>query len=86
MLLLSDAAEADAIPELRIDNNDVKCSHAATIGELDEDELFYFASRGIGEETARQLIVEGFLTSITNELGIEGLDQSLLQQVMPRIT
>lgn len=61
ILLLSPNAKAEAIPNLEIKTDDVKCSHAATIGKIDEEELFYLQSRGISEIQAKEMIVEGFL-------------------------
>jgi Fe-S cluster assembly protein SufD len=60
-LLLSPNAEMDIKPELQIYADDVKCSHGATIGTLDEDQLFYLRSRGIPEEAARALLIRAFL-------------------------
>lgn len=60
-LLLSDGAEIDAKPELEIYADDVKCSHGATAGELDEEQLFYLRSRGVMEAEARDLLVTAFL-------------------------
>ncbi|MCR9218701.1 MAG: Fe-S cluster assembly protein SufD [Alphaproteobacteria bacterium] len=61
-LLLSDGAEVDAKPELEIYADDVACSHGATAGDLDHDQLFYLRARGIPEATARGLLIEAFLT------------------------
>ena len=60
-LLLSDTAEVDCKPELEIYADDVKCSHGAACGELDKEALFYMQSRGIGEEEAKQLLIEAYL-------------------------
>ncbi len=60
-LLLSDAAEMDVKPELEIFADDVKCSHGATLGALDPDQLFYLRARGITEGAARALLVRAFL-------------------------
>ena len=60
-LLLSPDAEVDTKPELRINADDVKCSHGATVGELDDDQLFYMRSRGVNETEAREMLVRGFL-------------------------
>ena len=60
-LLLSRKAEADAKPELEIYADDVVCSHGATVGELDETHMFYLKSRGIGEDEARNMLIEAFL-------------------------
>jgi Fe-S cluster assembly protein SufD len=61
-LLLSPNAEIDSKPELRINADDVKCSHGATVGELDADQLFYLRSRGVAEQDARAMLVRGFLS------------------------
>jgi Fe-S cluster assembly protein SufD len=60
-ILLSDRAEIDTKPELEIFADDVKCSHGATAGALDEDALFYMRARGIGLDEARRLLVEAFI-------------------------
>ena len=60
-LLLSNTAEVDCKPELEIYADDVKCSHGAACGELDKEALFYMQSRGIGEEEAKQLLIEAYL-------------------------
>ncbi|HZF35813.1 MAG TPA: Fe-S cluster assembly protein SufD [Candidatus Angelobacter sp.] len=69
-ILLSDRAEIDTKPELEIFADDVKCSHGAAAGELDEDALFYLRARGIGQAEARRMLVEAFvgetLESISN--------------------
>ncbi|MBI4176269.1 MAG: Fe-S cluster assembly protein SufD [Candidatus Aenigmarchaeota archaeon] len=59
-LLLGEHAEADPVPYLEIDNNEVKCGHATTVGQVDAEKMFYLMSRGLGEEEARARIVEGF--------------------------
>ena len=61
-LLLSPKAGVNAKPELEIFADDVKCSHGATIGELDANQLFYLRARGIPEATARQMLVEAFVS------------------------
>lgn len=60
-LLLSPQAEIDSKPELRINADDVKCSHGATVGELDADQLFYLRSRGVPEPDARAMLIRSFL-------------------------
>lgn len=67
-LILSDQAEIDAKPELEIYADDVKCSHGATIGELDQEALFYLQSRGIPEQQARGLLVSGFAQEIIDQI------------------
>lgn len=59
-LLLSDSAEADAIPNLEIHNHDVKCSHGSTVGRVDEEKLFYLMARGVSAEQAKMMMVRGY--------------------------
>lgn len=61
ILLLSDTAVAEAIPELEILTDDVKCSHAASISRIPEEHIFYLMSRGIPRREAEEMVVEGFL-------------------------
>jgi len=63
-LLLSKKAHADAIPGLEILANDVRCTHAAAIAQIDADQLFYLRSRGLREELAQRLVIEGFLGAL----------------------
>lgn len=72
-LVLSDHAKADSKPELEIENNDVRCSHAASVGQIDENEIFYLQSRGIDRELAKQLIVKGFLEEVLGRVTREDL-------------
>lgn len=80
-LLLSDAAEIDAKPELEIFADDVKCSHGATAGDLDPEALFYLRSRGIGAQEARHMLIEAFLTGSIRELAAEGLCPALITSI-----
>jgi Fe-S cluster assembly protein SufD len=66
-LLLSRTGQADTKPELRIFADDVKCSHGATVGELDRDALFYLRSRGVPESAARALLVDAFIDEILED-------------------
>lgn len=61
ILLVSAEAKAEAVPNLEIETDDVKCSHAATVGKIDEEEVFYLQSRGLMANQAKQMITEGFL-------------------------
>ena len=63
-LLLSKKAHADAIPGLEILANDVRCTHAAAIAQIDPDQVFYLRSRGLRQEAAERLVVEGFLSEL----------------------
>ena len=67
-LLLSRDAEADAKPELEIFADDVVCSHGATVGELDENLMFYLKSRGIAEDDARNMLIDAFLVDTLDEI------------------
>ncbi|HEY2477699.1 MAG TPA: Fe-S cluster assembly protein SufD [Solirubrobacterales bacterium] len=67
-LLLSPEAHADAIPGLEILADDVRCTHAAAIAQVDKDQLFYLTSRGLTEATAKTLVIEGFLESLVERL------------------
>jgi Fe-S cluster assembly protein SufD len=80
-LLLSPEAEIDTKPELEIFADDVKCSHGATVGELDAEQLFYLRSRGIPDAEARSMLVRAFLAEslelVTNEAVREVLDRAV---------
>lgn len=67
-LVLNDGARADSIPSLKIRNNDVKCSHGSTTGKINEEQILYLTSRGISWEEARQMILEGFFSSVFDNL------------------
>ena len=64
VLLLDKKSSAVAEPKLEIENNDVKASHAATVGKIDEDQLFYLSSRGVDLDEANKLIINGFLKEV----------------------
>lgn len=80
-LLLSDRAEIDVKPELEIFADDVKCSHGAASGELDEEQLFYMRSRGISEDDARQILVEAFLDDVLLRASSETVKTWLKEQI-----
>jgi Fe-S cluster assembly protein SufD len=67
-LVLSDHAKATSIPMLEIDNNDVRCTHGATVGPVDPNHLFYLRSRGIPESTAKRMIVQGFFGQVLERI------------------
>jgi Fe-S cluster assembly protein SufD len=68
-LLLSKRAHADAIPGLEILANDVRCTHAAAVAQIDRDQLFYLMSHGLPRETATRLVIDGFVQSLVERLG-----------------
>jgi Fe-S cluster assembly protein SufD len=63
-LLISKRAHADAIPGLEIQANDVRCTHAAAVAQVDPEQLFYLRSHGLGEQIAKRLVIEGFLSAL----------------------
>ncbi|HSC06533.1 MAG TPA: Fe-S cluster assembly protein SufD [Steroidobacteraceae bacterium] len=80
-LLLSEQAEIDARPQLEILTDDVKCSHGATTGQLDENVLFYLLSRGLDPQTARALLIHAFLGDVLARVGLEPLRRHLEQRI-----
>ncbi|MEK6277765.1 MAG: SufD family Fe-S cluster assembly protein, partial [Actinomycetota bacterium] len=67
-LLLSTEAHADAIPGLEIEANDVRCTHAAAVAQIDREQLHYLRSHGLPEEAAKRMIIEGFLEALVERL------------------
>ena len=84
-LLLSDDAEVDTKPELEIYANDVKCSHGATVGQLDENMLFYLRSRAIDEETARSLLTYAFADDVIRRITLQPVRDRLEYSVIGRL-
>jgi Fe-S cluster assembly protein SufD len=76
---LSDDAWAESVPNLQIENNDVKCSHASTVGPVDEDQRFYLESRGLHPSQAERFIVAGFFDEV-----LEGLPSAAARQPITR--
>jgi len=70
-LVLSDKAKATSIPMLEIDNNDVRCTHGATVGPVDPEHLFYLRSRGIPEPTAKRMLIQGFFGDVLDRIPFE---------------
>jgi len=85
-LLLSSGAEVDSKPELEIYADDVKCSHGATAGELDEDALFYLTSRGIPVDQAKALLIGAFLAGAMEEVAEESVRAALQEHVAHWLT
>lgn len=84
-LLLSPDAEIDTQPQLEIFADDVTCTHGAAVGRLDADALFYLKTRGIGEETARTLLVHGFVTEVLDAVEDDAVRQYLDAAVAERL-
>ena len=84
-LLLSDDAEANSMPGLEILADDVRCTHGATSGQVEPEELFYLKSRGIDDLAAKRLIARGFLNEVVDRLPDEQLSEYLHQQIEARL-
>jgi Fe-S cluster assembly protein SufD len=84
-LVLSHAARADSIPGLEIEANDVRCTHGATAGRVDEEMIFYCQARGISQETAIRLIVEGFFANVYDRITIDPVRESLRHAVESKL-
>ena len=84
-LLLSNDARVDTKPQLEIFNDDVKCAHGATVGQLEDEELFYLLSRGLNETLARNLLTYGFAEEIVNKIEIESIKKELDEAVLNRL-
>ncbi|HEX2121979.1 MAG TPA: Fe-S cluster assembly protein SufD, partial [Thermoanaerobaculia bacterium] len=85
-LLLSETAVVDSKPTLEIHNDDVKCNHGSTIGQIAQEPMFYLRSRGIGEEEARSLLIHAFASEIIDRMKIEPVREQIrraLFQSMP---
>ena len=84
-LLLSDHARADSLPNLEIEADDVRCSHGATVGQLDLDHLFYLMSRGLSREVAERLVVIGFLGEVLSKLPLGGVVEKLSRAIEEKL-
>ncbi|HUH12090.1 MAG TPA: Fe-S cluster assembly protein SufD [Longimicrobiales bacterium] len=85
-LLLSDKARADSLPNLEIEADDVRCSHGATVGHLDEEELFYLMSRGLSRSEAERLVVFGFFGEVLERLSLPTVVEELRLAIEAKIT
>ncbi|MCX7175276.1 MAG: Fe-S cluster assembly protein SufD [Proteobacteria bacterium] len=81
-LLLSDKAYIDTQPQLEIFADDVKCTHGATVGQLDNEEVFYLTSRGLSDDVARKLLTYAFGAEIIERIPVASLRQQLAQTVL----
>jgi Fe-S cluster assembly protein SufD len=84
-LLLSETAIVDSKPTLEIHNDDVKCNHGSTIGQLEEEPMFYLRSRGLGEEEARSLLVYAFASEIVDRVRIEPVREQLRRAMFQQL-
>ncbi|WP_440991092.1 Fe-S cluster assembly protein SufD [Haloarchaeobius baliensis] len=84
-LMLSDDSEADASPKLIINNHDTEASHSATVGQVDEQDLFYMTSRGVDPRRARNMLVEGFFVPVLDEVAVDELRDDIEELVAERL-
>jgi len=84
-LILSRDARVDAIPGLEIEADDVRCTHGATAGMVDEDQVMYCMSRGISRKEAMHLIVEGFFAQVFDRIQVEAVRETLSQSVQEKL-
>ncbi len=84
-LTLSEGAWAESVPNLDIRTNDVKCSHASTVGPIDEDQRFYLESRGVQPEVAERLVVLGFFDEVITQLPSSALAEELRERVAAKL-
>ena len=84
-LMLDRSARADSIPGLEIEADDVACTHASAIGQLDEEELFYLMSRGIPRETAIEMSVQGFFDPLMRRIPFEGVRSRIFDRIVEKI-
>lgn len=81
VLMLSDKGRGDANPILLIDENEVTAGHAASVGQVDEEDLFYLQSRGLDEETAKRLVIRGFLGSVVSEIPVKSVQAEFIETI-----
>ena len=82
---LSEGAWAESVPNLEIENNDVRCSHASTVGPIDEDQRFYLESRGVPTAIAERLVVTGFFDQVLSKLPVAGAADALRSLVAGKL-
>jgi len=84
-LVLNDGARADSLPGLEIDTDDLNCSHGSTIGNLDEEQIFYLRARGLDERAARRALIQGFFEEIIGRVPFEFIRERVRGQVAERM-
>jgi Fe-S cluster assembly protein SufD len=83
-LVLDEGAHADSVPNLDIEENDVRCSHGSTVGPVDEDQRYYLESRGVEPEMAERLIVAGFFEDIASQVPVPGTRATISRALATR--
>jgi len=86
VLLLSERAQVDTKPQLEIFADDVKCTHGATVGRIDQTALFYMKSRGINNDLARRLLTYAFAAEVLETIEVEAVRQELERATLQRFT
>ena len=84
-LILSRDARADSIPGLEILADDVRCTHGATVGKIDPEEIFYLQSRGIPTKDAQRILVEGFFDPVVQRIPFDGVRKRLVKSVSQKM-
>lgn len=85
-LQLSHRSRADSIPGLEIEADDVRCTHGSTVGKIEDEPMFYLASRGVPENEARRLIVEGFFAPVIERIPLEETRERLIEEIGKKIS
>ncbi len=85
VLMLSECGRGDANPILLIDENEVTAGHAASVGQVDEDQMFYLTSRGLSEEDAQRLVIRGFLGSVISAISLESVRHTLIDMIEKKL-
>ncbi|MBL0265204.1 MAG: SufD family Fe-S cluster assembly protein [Leptospiraceae bacterium] len=82
---MSRTVRAESMPKLEVFADDVKCSHGATVGEVNAEQLFYLMSRGLTENESRFLIIEGFLKEILDFVTVEEIQNLLITRLTEKL-
>lgn len=84
-LILEKSARADSIPGLEIEADDVRCTHASTVGQLDQSEIFYLMSRGIPRDVAVRMVVQGFFDPVMQRIPFEGVRDRIASRILEKV-
>ncbi len=84
-LVMNEGVKVDTRPELEILANDVRCTHGATIGKVDSEQMFYLTSRGLSKKQAQQLIIEGFFANVLTRISDKKLQNSLRNKIIKNL-
>jgi Fe-S cluster assembly protein SufD len=84
-MLLSSESRAASIPKLEIEANDVRCTHGATVGPVNDDQLFYLMSRGLSKEEAIRLLVIGFFSEVIDRIPVQDVREKLLNHIEKQV-